>query len=112
MDAAPVQDDDDFVFYTHVKGKPITHDKGINTSFYKALAKIGVDEDERKDRHIVFHSLRHFFTIYLEAQGIPMTRIRDFLGHTAVSTTEGYTHRELKKMFKDILPLQEQLLIP
>lgn len=104
MEAAHFQDGDDFVFYTHVKG--------INTSFYKALAKMGVDEEERKDRHIVFHSLRHFFSSYLDAQEIPMARIRDFMGHTAVSITEGYTHRDIQKMFKDILPLQEQLLIP
>ena len=59
MNAAPFQDDEDFVFYTHIQGKPITNEKGTNTSMYKALAKIGISEDERKDRHIVFHSLRH-----------------------------------------------------
>ncbi|MBT3181558.1 MAG: site-specific integrase [Deltaproteobacteria bacterium] len=109
---APFQDDEDFVFYTHIKGKPITNDKGINDSTYKALAKIGVSEEDRKDRHIVFHSLRHFFTTYLEKKGVPTRTIMDFLGHTNAAMTEHYTHRDLQEIFKDILPLQEQLLIP
>jgi integrase len=109
---APFQDGEDFVFYTHIKGKPITNDKGINDSTYKALAKIGVSEEDRKDRHIVFHSLRHFFTTYLEKKGVPTRTIMDFLGHTNAAMTEHYTHRDLQEIFKDILPLQEQLLIP
>ncbi len=108
---APFQDEEHYVFYSQKRDSPITNDKGINLSFYKALKEIGVSEDERKERHIVFHSLRHFFNTYLRNSGIPDNLIRDYLGHTTMVMTENYTHRLLED-FKGIADLQNKLLIP
>lgn len=36
------------------------------------------------------HDLRRTFASMLAAQGVPTTRIRDYLGHASIATTEGY----------------------
>ena len=111
MVKSPFNDEADFVFYSGKRGFPITNVKGINTSFYRALGKIGISDVERNERHIVFHSLRHFFNTYLRNNGIPDNLIRDFLGHTSVAMTDNYTHRVLDD-FRSIGDLQSRLMIP
>ena len=42
------------------------------------------------------HSLRHSKAVHLLRSGVPLIYIRDFLGHTAVSTTEIYARADSK----------------
>jgi integrase len=41
-------------------------------------------------RPFTFHDLRKTFAGLLAEQGVPTTRIRDYLGHSSVATTETY----------------------
>jgi integrase len=36
------------------------------------------------------HDLRRTFASLLAAKGVPTTRIRDYLGHASIATTESY----------------------
>ena len=67
--------------------------KAIKTKAKKILGK---------DIH--FHTLRHSgATMYLNDRGIDIRFIKDFLGHSRLSTTEIYTHVtpiQLKKAFE------------
>jgi len=44
------------------------------------------------NRGISLHSLRHSIATHLLADGMPLERVRDFLGHDHLETTQLYTH--------------------
>ncbi|WP_407702790.1 MULTISPECIES: site-specific integrase [Thiorhodovibrio] len=53
--------------------------------FLAACAKVGI-EDFR------FHDLRHTCAAWLVTAGVPLTEVRDLLGHSSVTMTERYAH--------------------
>ena len=69
--------------------------------FYLALEKIGISEVERKDRNIVFHSLRHFCATIL-AQRADRNTVMSILGHRTVKVSEHYSDHETKEKFDNV----------
>ena len=61
--------------------------------FYKALEQIGISKSERKDRNIVFHSLRHFCATVL-AQRTDLKMVQSVLGHRTEAMSEHYSNHE------------------
>lgn len=45
-----------------------------------------------KMKEISIHNLRHSIATHLIEQGVPLERVREFLGHSQLETTEIYTH--------------------
>lgn len=45
-----------------------------------------------KEKQISIHNLRHSIATHLIEQGVPLERVREFLGHTFLESTEVYTH--------------------
>lgn len=43
-------------------------------------------------KQISIHNLRHSIATHLIEQGLPLERVREFLGHSQLETTEIYTH--------------------
>ncbi|WP_319561799.1 tyrosine-type recombinase/integrase [Marispirochaeta sp.] len=85
-------DPQEYVFFSTTKpGRP-ANDTVLTEPFYKALAKIGIKEEERKARNIVFHSHRHFFNSMLIESRIPIEKIQRLTGHLSKSMTEHYYH--------------------
>ena len=62
-----------------------------NWQFHDLLGRIGIDEEQRKKRNIVFHSLRHTF-VSLNRLTLPDFVVQHLVGHSSMATTEGYTH--------------------
>lgn len=61
------------------------------------------------------HSLRHSKAIHLLQSGVPLIYIRDFLGHSSVTTTEIYAKvdaEEKRKAVENAYPVQSQEKIP
>ena len=81
----------DFIF-SHGK-KPISH-KTVYKQFYKALYKIGISKELRKEKNISFHSYRHLFNSLLLESGIAPETIRLLTGHSAGMTAR-YSHIQL-----------------
>ncbi|MBU0518092.1 site-specific integrase [bacterium] len=70
-----------------IKSKPFPyHPDWLTHLFKKYLKRSGIE----KDFHL--HCLRHTAATDLVRQRIPLTQIKDFLGHSSVKVTEIYTH--------------------
>lgn len=63
-------------------GKPVVQ---VNFAFRQACEKAGV-EDFR------IHDLRHTFASWLVSSGVPLSELRDLLGHSSIVQTERYAH--------------------
>lgn len=42
--------------------------------------------------HVRFHDLRHAFGSWLASAGVPMTSVRDLMGHSSLAVTSRYAH--------------------
>lgn len=63
----------------------------IERGFYKALYNIGINEQTRKDRGLVFHSLRHMYlTMICDDKGLIVAQ--QLAGHKQATTTLNYHH--------------------
>lgn len=69
--------------------------------FYKALEQIGVSEAERKDRNMVFHSLRHFCCTVLK-QRADIDTVMAIMGHRSAKMTQHYSDHETQEKFDNM----------
>jgi integrase len=97
-----------FVFSVNGGEKPVAR-KSVYEALYKALAKIGIDEAERKRRNLSMHGWRHFLSTELEMNDIPDARAREVTGHASRESRKRYNHVDNLRM-KDVMRVQEQLL--
>lgn len=89
-----------FVFSYDGKTPLPVYQVGIG-GLYKALAAMGISEEERCRRNICFHSWRHFFNTTLRASGISDSKTQAITGHSSIEMTDRYTHfshTELKEI--------------
>ena len=63
-----------------------------------ALNGIGISDTEIKERHLSFHSWRHFYNSKLINSGIPKSIVQSIIGHVNDdSMTEHYTHVSIEE---------------
>ena len=86
--------------------KPISRNE-IDKVFNNALNSIGISEEKRKERVIVFHSLRHGFVSNALASGVSFDNVEKGVGHLTKSMTEHYTH-ETEKAQENYIKATEQ----
>ena len=67
----------------------------ISKTFKKALRDIGANESKK------FHSLRHTFAVRRIVEQVPVFKIQKMMGHSSITTTEGYLKLELKRLERD-----------
>jgi integrase len=79
---------DKFVFWGSLPDKPIVENL-ILEGFKDALEKIGITEEVRVTRNIVFHSWRHFFGTTLSMQ-VNERQTQLALGHMTAAMTKHY----------------------
>ena len=72
----------------------------VGEVFREALHAIGIDEEERKNRNITFHSIRHYFNTYLVNSGLDREEVRRVTGHSSDSMTERYLHETREHLLK------------
>ena len=82
-----------YVFYAPHNPKEPFYPGYYGDIFYLALEKIGVTEAERKDRNIVFHSLRHFCCTVL-SQRADIKTVQSIMGHRTEKMSEHYADHE------------------
>ena len=73
-------------FYSRKKGQAVIGPDKDRKKFMKSLCeKAGV-------KYFRFHPLRHAGASFMESIGIPISHIKEILGHENRKTTEGYIH--------------------
>jgi integrase len=98
-----------FVFVTRPGDvKPIGRTTVIQ-SFYHALERTGIDGAEREERHLTFHSWRHFFNTYLLTENVTDTKVMEVTGHLTEKSKKTYTHFDTTK-FSEVVEAQKNLL--
>ncbi len=91
------KDFEEFIFSSENKNSLISNSKGdrmqewtYNSTLKKLLKNIKISEERVKK--ISIHSLRHSIATHLLENGMELEKVRDFLGHSQLETTEIYTH--------------------
>ena len=97
----PVYNELSYVFYQPKKPDKAYYPGYYNDIFYLALEKIGISEAERKDRNIVFHSLRHFCATIL-AQRTDMKTVQSIMGHRTEKMSEHYSDHDTLEKFDNM----------
>ena len=98
---------DAFVFSRSDGASPV-YGELFPTALYRALEAMGVDKNQREDRHITFHSWRHFFNSLCRGQ-VDDSKLRLVTGHKTVEMTERYTHA-IDDDLRGIRKVQSRLL--
>lgn len=98
---------DAFLFSKTGGRRPVTGQR-LKDALYFALAKMGIDKNERKRRNIVFHSSRHFANSQFIGAGISSVKTQQVIGHASDSMTENYLHLHLEQ-FQDIISVQQKI---
>ena len=89
----PDYSDTSFVFWSpKVEGQPMWP-SSFEDDFYLAMQKIGISEEQRKERNIVFHSLRHYCATQI-AQRASLEIAMKILGHRTEEMTRLYSEHE------------------
>lgn len=92
-----------FIFFgQHDKTKPI-NGKAMPKMFYTALNAIGITEEERRKRNIVFHSLRHGTGTKLYDEGLSLETVGKALGHKTLTMTKHYSDHETEEGKKKLI---------
>ena len=102
----PVASEDSFVFWScALIDKPYLP-QYYDDGFFEALRRIGVSEEERRERNIDFYSLRHFCATYL-ANMTDMRNVQAILGHTTPAMTQHYADHMTDEHFNSIREIFE-----
>jgi len=84
---------DDYLFLNKF-GKKLSV-RSIGTIVKESLKKAGIE------KNITPHGIRHTFATHLLQEGAGIREIQELLGHKNISTTQIYTHLNVKKLKKD-----------
>lgn len=93
---------DDYLFYTVIKGKKGAMSPDNVSVFikkYAEQARVSCPEDPKR---IHAHLFRHSRSMHLYQSGIPLSYIKDFLGHVSATTTSIYASADTT-MIRDAL---------
>lgn len=105
----PHDEADPLVFWSDkTPGVPVDY-KLIRREFYRAMARAGIDEAERRRRRLGFHGFRGGFNTALLEAHVPPEKIRMVVGHSSAEMTALYYHAQIDAL-ADIRAVQARML--
>jgi integrase len=75
--------------------------KFFENSLYRALYRIGISEDQRKERNIVFHSWRHFYATQM-VERVRQEQAQQALGHLSPEMTKQYANHKTRQSIEAV----------
>ena len=97
----PLFGDLSFVFWSNVKPEQPYGRCCYIDGLCEALEAIGISEEQRKERNIVFHSLRHFCATVL-AQRADMKTVQAFMGHRTEAMSKHYSDHDSQEKLQNM----------
>ena len=85
---------DAYLFYTIHDSQKTQMKPGTVDYFLKKYAKSAYDADKGFPTGLHAHMLRHSIAMAMYKKGIPISYIRDFLGHSSIETTAIYSYSD------------------
>lgn len=98
---------DDYLFYSNYKKK--YNRKSINYLIYNITKKLNDKYPEYFKSKYHPHSFRHTKATHLYNNGTPLLYIKDFLGHSTITSTEIYATPDSKKQREELLKNSESI---
>jgi integrase len=98
---------EDLVFAGEARGEPVKKED-LEARPYAALDAIGINDESRRKRVLVWHSLRHTFNSVMKGK-VDSAKLMKVVGHRQESTNMQYTHA-LPQDLEDVRALQENLI--
>jgi len=84
----------DFLFYTIHSGQKTQMQPGTVDYFLKKYGKLAHESDTAFPENLHAHMFRHSIAMAMYKKGIPISYIRDFLGHSSIETTSIYSYAD------------------
>ena len=97
----PNYSDLSYVFFSPVKPEQPYWPSYYVDGLYEALEKIGISEEQRKERKIVFHSLRHFCATVL-SQKTDLKTVQAVMGHRTEAMSKHYSDHETQEKLQNM----------
>lgn len=97
---------EDVVFWGMDRQRPVSK-HAILHQFKVALGKIGIAEEERARRVLVFHSYRHGYETMMRGR-VPDEQLRRVTGHKTIAMSDNYDHAQPEHL-ADVKAAQESL---
>jgi integrase/recombinase XerD len=89
---------DSYLFYTKIKGQKGRMSEDNVSCFLKQYAKAAHQACSEVPLRMHAHLFRHTKAMHLYQAGIPLSYIKDFLGHVSVNTTDIYASTDISMM--------------
>ena len=91
---------EDFLFYTIHDSRHTPMKPGTVDYFMKKYGKLAHAEDNSFPQGLHAHMLRHSISMAMYKEGIPISYIKDFLGHSSLETTAVYSYADEETITK------------
>lgn len=90
----PLMIDDEYLFYTIHNGCKTQMKPGAVDAILKKYAQQALARDPNFPQNLHEHMLRHSIAMAMYKKGIPLSYIRDFLGHSSYESTRIYAYAD------------------
>ena len=114
LDEANETKGEDVAVFSNAAGEPVRHfRKAWETTILRANGhqpewEKGSNKPLTQESHAAFrginlhwHDLRHEYASRLVERGVPLSQVRDLLGHASIQTTARYAHVNLQYLMRE-----------
>ena len=102
-------DNSEYLFYTIHGSEKTKMSPGTVDAFLKRYAKKAHEADETFPLRLHAHMFRHSIAMSMYKNQIPISYIRDFLGHADLSTTSVYSYADNETIRKALETVQNEI---
>lgn len=102
-------DNDEYLFYTIHDSKKTKMSSGTVDAFLKRYAKKAHEKDESFPLNLHAHMFRHSIAMSMYKNEIPISYIKDFLGHADLSTTSVYSYADNETIRNALATVQSEM---
>jgi integrase/recombinase XerD len=102
---------DAFLFYTTHNRQKTQMKPGTPDYFLKKYGRLAHKTDSAFPEGLHAHMLRHSIAMAMYKKGIPLSYIKDFLGHSSVETVAIYSYSDEETITKALEPVDHEITI-